>query len=166
MRTEADRQALLALYDAQGPEASYGTPDTGDSDTGDGPPVPPCAQPGPQPVALAVAPPTGAPPAGGTEAESAAAGLQPGYSVGRRWLQVGHAWLERGSGLLPEAAPLQVLHSQLRPLQALVNCVRMRWLCILTGASGCGKTSLARLLAQLSAHRLSEVMLRQTYPYP
>ena len=48
---------------------------------------------------------------------------------------------------------------QLRPLQALMSCIRMQWLCILTGESGCGKTCLVRLLARLSAHRLSEVVL-------
>ena len=52
-----------------------------------------------------------------------------------------------------------MLHEQLRPLQALMSCVRMQWLCILTGESGCGKTSLVRLLARLSARRLSEAVL-------
>ena len=88
--------------------------------------------------------------------------LQPHYAVSREALQVGHAWLPRDDVAPaddPEGRQPLVLHSQLRPLAALMTCVRMRWMTVLTGAAGCGKTSVARLLARLTGHPMLEVTL-------
>ena len=103
VRTEADRQALLALYDAHGPEAA-------ELSAGDHP----CElSAGDHPCELSAGDHPSEPEAKAASvalqgAASASVALQPSYSVGRRWLQVGHAWLERGAGQLPETAPLQV----------------------------------------------------------
>ena len=97
------RQALLALYDAHGPEAA-------ELSAGDHPSELSAAD---HPCELSAGDHPSEPEANAASAAlqgaaSASAGLQPSYSVGRRWLQVGHAWLERGAGQLPETAPLQV----------------------------------------------------------
>ena len=97
------RQALLALYDAHGPEAA-------ELSAGDHPSE---LSAGDHPCELSAGDHPSEPEANAASAAlqgaaSASAGLQPSYSVGRRWLQVGHAWLERGAGQLPETAPLQV----------------------------------------------------------
>ena len=88
------RQALLALYDAHGPEAAElsAGDHPGELSAGDHP-----SEPEAKGASAAL-----------QGAASASVALQPSYSVGRRWLQVGHAWLERGAGQLPETAPLQV----------------------------------------------------------
>jgi len=85
---------LLALYDAHGPEAAElsAGDHPGELSAGDHP-----SEPEAKAASAAL-----------QGAASASVGLQPSYSVGRRWLQVGHAWLERGAGQLPETAPLQV----------------------------------------------------------
>ena len=66
-------------------------------------------------------------------------------------------WLRRGDGLLPPAGPesglraepLQLLHCQLRPLQALMTAVRMGWMCMCHGDEGAGTSSVMRLPAWL-----------------
>ncbi|ELT89072.1 hypothetical protein CAPTEDRAFT_156074, partial [Capitella teleta] len=49
---------------------------------------------------------------------------------------------------------LLLLHRQLKPLESLMLCVQMKWMAILVGPSGSGKSSLVQLLAQLSGHPL------------
>ena len=106
------RQALLALYDAHGPEAAELSAGDHPSElsAGDHPSE---LSAGDHPCELSAGDHPSEPEANAASAAlqgaaSASAGLQPSYSVGRRWLQVGHAWLERGAGQLPETAPLQV----------------------------------------------------------
>ena len=87
--------------------------------------------------------------------------LQPWYSVSRERLQVGTVWLPRVGTLQPESReqPPLLLPLQLRPLQALMMCVRMQWMCVLCGDAGAGKSTLARVLARLTGHRLREAVL-------
>ncbi|XP_061563343.1 midasin [Cololabis saira] len=70
-------------------------------------------------------------------------------------VQVGFSVLHRGGGA-PVALdpPLSVTHQALRPLESLMKCVEMGWMSILVGPTGSGKTSLVRLLALLTGHRL------------
>lgn len=50
--------------------------------------------------------------------------------------------------------PLSITHQSLQPLESLMKCVEMGWMTILVGPTGSGKTSLVRLLALLTGHRL------------
>ncbi|KAJ8008932.1 hypothetical protein DPEC_G00083550 [Dallia pectoralis] len=70
-------------------------------------------------------------------------------------LQVGFSVLQRSGGA-PVALdpPLSVLHQVLRPLESLMKCVEMGWMAMLVGPTASGKTSLVRLLALLTGHRL------------
>ncbi|XP_054474709.1 midasin [Anoplopoma fimbria] len=70
-------------------------------------------------------------------------------------LQVGFSVLQRSGGA-PVALdpPLSITHQALRPLESLMKCVEMGWMTILVGPTASGKTSLARLLALLTGHRL------------
>ncbi|KAI1897419.1 hypothetical protein AGOR_G00083100 [Albula goreensis] len=70
-------------------------------------------------------------------------------------LQVGYSVLPR-SGSPPVALdpPLSVTHQSLRPLESLMKCVEMGWMAVLVGPTASGKTSLVRLLALLTGHRL------------
>ncbi|KAF3702507.1 Midasin Dynein-related AAA-ATPase MDN1 MIDAS-containing protein [Channa argus] len=70
-------------------------------------------------------------------------------------LQVGFSVLQRSGGA-PVALdpPLSITHQALRPLESLMKCVEMGWMTILVGPMASGKTSLVRLLALLTGHRL------------
>ncbi|XP_047429048.1 midasin isoform X2 [Mugil cephalus] len=70
-------------------------------------------------------------------------------------LQVGFSVLHRSGGV-PVALdpPLFITHQSLRPLESLMKCVEMGWMTILVGPTASGKTSLVRLLALLTGHRL------------
>lgn len=56
-------------------------------------------------------------------------------------------------------AQLKVLPGQLNSLEAVVECVKHQWMCILVGPPSSGKTSLIRLLAQLTGNVLNELNL-------
>ncbi|XVE88663.1 hypothetical protein DITRI_Ditri19aG0087500 [Diplodiscus trichospermus] len=56
-------------------------------------------------------------------------------------------------------SPLKVLPSVRCNLEAVAHCVQQGWLCILIGPPSSGKTSLIRLLAQLSGNVLHELNL-------
>ncbi|CAB1342786.1 unnamed protein product [Coregonus sp. 'balchen'] len=70
-------------------------------------------------------------------------------------LQVGFSVLQRSGGA-PVALdpPLSITHQALRPLESLMKCVEMGWMAVLVGPTASGKTSLVRLLALLTGHRL------------
>uniref|UniRef100_A0A8C9XGE6 Midasin AAA ATPase 1 n=1 Tax=Sander lucioperca TaxID=283035 RepID=A0A8C9XGE6_SANLU len=70
-------------------------------------------------------------------------------------LQVGLSVLQRSGGA-PVALdpPLSITHQVLRPLESLMKCVEMGWMTILVGPTASAKTSLVRLLALLTGHRL------------
>lgn len=77
------------------------------------------------------------------------------FSITPLNLQVGFSVLQRSGGA-PVALdpPLSVTHQALRPLESLMKCVEMGWMSILVGPTASGKTSLVRLLALLTGHRL------------
>ncbi|XP_068197957.1 midasin isoform X4 [Antennarius striatus] len=70
-------------------------------------------------------------------------------------LQVGFSVLQRSGGA-PVALdpPLSITHHSLRPLESLMKCVEKGWMSVLVGPTASGKTSLVRLLALLTGHRL------------
>ncbi|XP_037836777.1 midasin isoform X2 [Kryptolebias marmoratus] len=70
-------------------------------------------------------------------------------------VQVGFSVLHRSGGA-PVALdpPLSITHQCLQPLESLMKCVEMGWMTILVGPTASGKTSLVRLLALLTGHRL------------
>ncbi|CAL4925261.1 unnamed protein product [Urochloa decumbens] len=54
---------------------------------------------------------------------------------------------------------LNILPGILNSLEAAMHCIHQGWLCILVGQNSSGKTSLIRLLAQLSGNTLNELNL-------
>ncbi|XP_067097253.1 midasin [Osmerus mordax] len=70
-------------------------------------------------------------------------------------LQVGFSVLQRSGGApVVLDPPLSITHQALRPLESVMKCVEMGWMSILVGPTASGKTSLVRLLALLTGHRL------------
>ena len=69
--------------------------------------------------------------------------------------QVGFSVLQRSGGApVTLDPPLSITHQALRPLESLMKCVEMGWMSVLVGPTASGKTSLVRLLALLTGHRL------------
>ncbi|KAJ1881463.1 AAA ATPase midasin, partial [Coemansia sp. RSA 486] len=79
----------------------------------------------------------------------------PSLHMTGRLLQVGGAVLPRRS---TNARPsrLRALHAQLPYLESLMRCIEKRWMAILVGPAGCGKTSLVRWLATATGNHLVE----------
>jgi len=147
MRTVDDRRAVLALYGAW----------LGGYEPGA---MPGASAPLPRPITAPGATPGTAP----IESDDGFV-LQPHYAITRSTVQVGSTWLARCEHPQPsghEGRAPHILHAQLRPLEALMTCIRMRWMCILVGEAGAGKTSLARLLARLAGRPMAEVTLSTT----
>jgi len=83
--------------------------------------------------------------------------------ITREFIQIGNAVLRRkenggrSQSRTDGGRPLRILNRSLEPLCALMNCISMNWLAILIGSSGTGKTSMVKLLAQLTGNHL-EIM--------
>ncbi|BGP48616.1 AAA ATPase midasin [Rhodotorula kratochvilovae] len=74
-------------------------------------------------------------------------------------VQVGHSLLPRGDATIAverASAALPIRRESLQPLEALVKCLDMGWLAILTGPRATGKTALVRQVAALAGKRLRE----------
>ena len=74
---------------------------------------------------------------------------------------MGNATIKRNHVQLTMSSSKQLLMlPEIRQsLEAAAQCVERQWLCILTGPSCSGKTSLIRLLANLTGNVLNEVNL-------
>lgn len=85
----------------------------------------------------------------------------PRVQVNSHYLIVGNAAIRRN-----HTQPLKISPSQLKivpeirhSLEAAAHCIRNNWLCILIGPPSSGKTSLIRILAQLTGNVLHELNL-------
>ncbi|XP_069167675.1 LOW QUALITY PROTEIN: midasin-like [Procambarus clarkii] len=80
------------------------------------------------------------------------------FHITRTTVQVGHSKLNRNQdgdhSEDDDGEDLYVMHHQLPVMESLINCINMNWMSILVGESGGGKTSLVKLLARLTGHRL------------
>lgn len=88
----------------------------------------------------------------------------PRVQLNSKYLIVGNTFIKRStfrsSKLLN--SPLNVIPSIRNSLEAVMHCIQHQWLCILVGPPSSGKTSLIRLLAQLTGHVLNELSLSST----
>lgn len=85
----------------------------------------------------------------------------PRVQVNSQYLYVGNTALRRScaqSSALPSSS-LQILPGIRQSLEAAARCVEHQWMCILIGPASSGKTSLIRLLAQLTGNVLNELHL-------
>jgi midasin len=81
--------------------------------------------------------------------------------VSRHYLTVGSASIVRNNFQSCKVLnnQLNIFPGSLHSLEAVMHCIRQGWLCILVGQNSSGKTSLIRLLAQLSGNTLNELNL-------
>lgn len=85
----------------------------------------------------------------------------PRVQLNSHYLIVGSAAIKRNSTQPSKSSSsqLKILPAIRHNLEAAAHCVQKNWLCILVGPSSCGKTSLVRLLAQLTGNVLNEINL-------
>ncbi|KAK3037950.1 hypothetical protein RJ639_030655 [Escallonia herrerae] len=90
--------------------------------------------------------------------------LNPRVQLNPRYLVVGSTYISRhhSQSLRESSGELKILPAQRFSLEAVAHCVQKQWLCILVGPSSSGKTSLIRLLAQLTGNVLNELSLSST----
>ncbi|KAJ2419303.1 AAA ATPase midasin, partial [Coemansia sp. RSA 2524] len=69
-------------------------------------------------------------------------------------VQVGHSVLQRRRTATPTR--LRALGGQLTYAESLMTCIEKRWMAILVGVAGAGKTALVRWLASVTGNRLVE----------
>ncbi|KAI3483940.1 hypothetical protein L1887_53096 [Cichorium endivia] len=74
-------------------------------------------------------------------------------------VRIGHAVMPREPSSELQSHRLALLQSQLPVLEALIDCVQKKWLSILVGPTGSGKTGVVRLVAQLAGARLEEFQM-------
>ncbi|GES99488.1 midasin [Rhizophagus clarus] len=88
----------------------------------------------------------------------------PYYHINSHYIQIGHSLIRRQStcGYRYIENSLHILHSQLRPLESIMKCVEFNWMVILTGHEATGKTSLVRLLANLTGNHLEEFAMNNS----
>ncbi|PKA58467.1 hypothetical protein AXF42_Ash013973 [Apostasia shenzhenica] len=85
----------------------------------------------------------------------------PEVHIDPQYFVVGSALIERNHFQPTKAFKnqLNLLPGVLQSLEAVAHCVQRQWLCILVGPSSSGKTSMIRMLAQLTGNVLNELSL-------
>ncbi|KAK9099488.1 hypothetical protein Syun_026533 [Stephania yunnanensis] len=88
----------------------------------------------------------------------------PRVQINRRYLTVGDTSIMRNHTQPDKLSnnQLHILPGIRHSLEAVAHCVKYQWLCILVGPTASGKTSLVRLLAQLTGNVLNELNLSST----
>jgi len=69
-------------------------------------------------------------------------------------LQIGYSFLKRSRAITSEINNLNILESHKECLESLMKCIEMNWMTIIIGESGVGKTTVVRLLSDLTGHTL------------
>jgi midasin len=82
--------------------------------------------------------------------------LTPRLTISPTHLQIRHFHIQRENHV-PSMRTPQFLQSQLSSLETIGLCVSQSWLVIVTGTTGCGKTSLIRSLAHFTGNVLHEI---------
>ncbi|KAJ8669608.1 hypothetical protein QAD02_000867 [Eretmocerus hayati] len=72
---------------------------------------------------------------------------------------LGKVALERTNTLMFNDQNLLLLRDQMSALKSLTQCVNMNWMSILVGGSGCGKSSVVNVLAQLAGQKLRSLVV-------
>ncbi|KAJ1979967.1 AAA ATPase midasin [Dimargaris verticillata] len=98
---------------------------------------------------------------------STEANRRPAWSITPTSVQVGVARLTRETGAVQDSVSawshaLRLLRGLLPALEATMVCVQQGWMPILVGSAATGKTSLVRLLAQLTGHTLLEFSMNSS----
>ncbi|XP_065866775.1 midasin [Euphorbia lathyris] len=90
--------------------------------------------------------------------------LHPRIQINSRYILVGNAAVKRNSGRSCKIknSQLNIMPSFRHVFEAAMHCVQNQWLCILVGPPSSGKTSLIRLLADLTGNVLNELNLSST----
>jgi midasin (ATPase involved in ribosome maturation) len=93
--------------------------------------------------------------------------LHPYFHVTPAHVQIGDAWLPRNrstttgdDGVVLESP--HILQGALNALENVMKCVDKGWMAILSGPAASGKTSLVRLLANLTGNRLREFSMNSS----
>ncbi|KAG7014001.1 Midasin [Cucurbita argyrosperma subsp. argyrosperma] len=88
----------------------------------------------------------------------------PRVQLNSQFLIVGNIAIERNSiqACSVASSQLKILPGIRQSLEAVAHCIKHQWMCILVGSSSSGKTSLVRLLAQLTGNVLNELNLSST----
>ncbi|KAE8646507.1 midasin [Cucumis sativus] len=88
----------------------------------------------------------------------------PRVQLNSRFLIVGNIAIGRNSiqACNVASSQLKILPGIRQSLEAVAHCIQYQWMCILVGPSSSGKTSLVRLLAQLTGNVLNELNLSST----
>ncbi|KAJ3224894.1 AAA ATPase midasin [Clydaea vesicula] len=81
----------------------------------------------------------------------------PHFRITPDWLEVGETKLQRKTSYLKSSSHIgEIIHNSLPILQSLMNSVKMNEMVLLTGPTACGKSSIIRLLANLTGNELEE----------
>ncbi|ORX44311.1 P-loop containing nucleoside triphosphate hydrolase protein, partial [Piromyces finnis] len=82
----------------------------------------------------------------------------PNINISNEYVQIGHSTLPRQSHNRFDFQNnnYELLTTFLKPLESLMKCVELNWMAILTGATATGKTSMVRLLANITGNELFE----------
>jgi len=82
----------------------------------------------------------------------------PNINISSELVQIGHSTLPRQSHSRFDfqSNNYELLTTFLKPLESLMKCVELNWMAILTGATATGKTSMVRLLANITGNELFE----------
>ncbi|GAB2269171.1 hypothetical protein Dimus_004101 [Dionaea muscipula] len=83
----------------------------------------------------------------------------PRVQLNDQLLVVGNACVKRNHSTKTLSSGLKILPGIRNNLEAAAQCVQQGWLCTIVGPTSSGKTSLVRLLAQLTGNVLNEINL-------